>query len=153
MQPTFAIKIGKPQKNSGLMQLLMLQILHDLFQTLAMEYGWRKEKTVENLKKALNYQKNALKLQKSNITIDSKILGNISALHLKLGDFEAAQRVYTEALSISPEDQELRYKYSTLLLRKGMFEHAEKEIAGVINSGFQHPDCWNLLSSIELMVR
>ena len=118
--------------------------------SLSYELGWGEDQSLAALHKSLELHKESLKMDMNRTDLHSKILGNMALLYFKLNKYEEGIRTYQKALSYNERDNRLRYNYTRHLIWLGELDEAEQQIKIILESGFNHPDIWNLFAFIDI---
>jgi len=117
---------------------------------LAIDLGWRKNATFDDLDKAIVLLKKSLPLYKSNNFQIGDIWGNIANLYRKKGEIEKAIQYYEQILKIDPLYIKVRFELAQSLILIQRWEEASRHLNFVINKGSLNSDYFNLKGFVLL---
>lgn len=120
---------------------------------LAIKLGWGPEPSEKKYRKALELTARTLSMQSTRRRLDAAQLANMASLHQKLHEYELSIDYYKQALTIAPEDVNIRFNLCKSLITIGDFRGAEKEIEGLLHKRFIRADFLNMLGFIRLKLQ
>jgi protein O-mannosyl-transferase len=117
---------------------------------LAIELGWNKAGTPENLDRALYLFHRSLGLYNPNKFQEAEILGNIAATHFKKAEYQKAVTYYEMTLQADPFFVKARYDLSETLAVLQEWEEASRQLDIVLKEGASRDSYYNLKGFVLL---
>jgi Tfp pilus assembly protein PilF len=116
--------------------------------TLAIKLAWGENPSEEKYRKALALTEKTLNMVQARKQLVAPQLGNIASILGKLGNYEKSIDYYIQALSIQPEDGNIRFNLAKTYFTIGNFSKSENELQWLLEKGYIHVDYFNLLSLV-----
>jgi tetratricopeptide (TPR) repeat protein len=117
---------------------------------LAIELGWNKASTLENLDRALHFFQKSLDLYRPTKFQEADIVGNIAAIHFKKGEYQKAVEYYQRTLQMDPFFVKARYHLAETLAVLQEWEDASRHLDIVIKEGAPRDRYYNLKGFVLL---
>lgn len=117
---------------------------------LGIIYGWQKEQTPENLRKATAMIRKATELDFPNVNFKAMAVDNIGKLYAMYGLHDEAAGYFREALTVNHDFTMSRFNLAYSLLRSGKFEEALQELNTVLSKNKIQPQFYLLQSTVLL---
>jgi tetratricopeptide (TPR) repeat protein len=117
---------------------------------LAIELGWNKAETPENLDRALYFFHRSLGLYNPNKFQEAEIFSNIAAIHFKKAEYQKAVIYYEMTLQADPFFVKARYDLSQTLAVLQEWEEASRHLDIVLKEGASRDSYYNLKGFVLL---
>lgn len=117
---------------------------------LAIDLGWDKNATPNDLNKAIALSYKSLSLYMPNKFQAVDILGNIANLYRKKGEIEKSIQYYEQVLKIDPLFIKVRFELAQSLILTQRWKEASRHLNFVINKGSLNSDYFNLKGFVLL---
>ncbi|QQG65907.1 tetratricopeptide repeat protein [Desulfobulbus oligotrophicus] len=117
---------------------------------LGIIYGWQKEQTPENLRKATAFMRKATELDFPNVNFKAMAVDNIGKLYAMYGLYDEAIGYYHQALAINKDFTKARIDLADALQKSGKLEKALQEINIILSHNSINPRFYLVQSTVLL---